>query len=325
MTFQRRQFLQFAAAAAALPAFLRTAHAQAWPARPVRIVVGFPAGGINDILARLFGKHLSDRLGQPVIVENKPGAASNIATELVVRSPADGYTLLLAAASNTINASIYDQLSYNFLRDIAPVAAIGRAANVLVVHPSFPAKTIPEFIAYGKANPGKIAMASPGVGTSQHVGGELFKMMAGIDMLHVPYRGGALALADLMSGQVHCYFAATASAIELVKAGKIRPLGVTSAERSTALPDIPPIAEFLPGYEASGWYGLGAPAGTPTDIINRLNREIAAALADPVLSQRLFELGAIPIKGTPAEFGAMLEDETKKWAKVVKFAGIKPE
>jgi tripartite-type tricarboxylate transporter receptor subunit TctC len=317
--------LQFSAAAAALPAFSRTSRAQAWPARPVRIVVGYPAGGVNDILARLVGKHLGDRLAQPVIIENKPGAGSNIATETVVRSQADGYTLLLVSAANAINASVYDQMSYNFLRDIAPVAGIGRASNVLVVHPSFPATTIPEFIAYGKANPGKISMASAGVGTSQHVGGELFKMMAGIDMLHVPYRGGAPALADLMSGQVQCYFSATASAIELIKAGKIRPLGVTSTERSTALPDIPAIAEFIAGYEASAWYGLGAPAGTPAEIVERLNRETATVLADPVLSQRLFELGAIPITGTAAQFAAMLEDETRKWSKVVKFANIQPE
>jgi tripartite-type tricarboxylate transporter receptor subunit TctC len=325
MKFQRRQFLHLATAAAVLPALPRIAHAQAWPTRPVRIVVGYAAGGVNDILARLVGKQLSDRLGQPVVVENKPGAGSNIATETVVRSPADGYTLLMVSAANAINTTLYEQMSFNFLRDISPVAGLGRVSNVLVVHPSFPAHTVPEFIAYAKANPAKISMASAGVGSPQHVGGELFKMMAGVDMVHVPYRGGAPALADLIGGQVQCYFSSTASSIEFIKTGKIRPLGVTSTERSAAVPDIPAIAEFVPGYEASAWYGLGAPKGTPKEVVERLNRETLAALADPALSLRLSELGVVPIKGTAAEFGAMLEDETGKWGKVVKFANIKPE
>jgi tripartite-type tricarboxylate transporter receptor subunit TctC len=325
MKLQRRQFLHLAAAAVALPVVPGVASAEAWPLRPVRIVVGYAAGGVNDILARLLGKQLSDRLGQPVVVENKPGAGSNIATETVVRSPADGYTLLMVSAANAINATLYEKMSFNFLRDIAPVAGIGRASNVLVVHPSFPAATVPEFITYAKANPGRISMASAGVGSPQHVGGELFKMMAGVDMVHVPYRGGAPALADLIGGQVQVYFSSTASSIEYIKAGKIRPLGVTSAKRSVALPDIPAIAEFIPGFEASAWYGLGAPKGTAAEVVDRLNREVAAALANPALSQRLTEFGVLPITGTAAEFGVMLEEETGKWGKVVKFAGIKPE
>jgi tripartite-type tricarboxylate transporter receptor subunit TctC len=324
MTLDRRQFLRSAAASAGLP-LIGVAQADVWPARPVRIVVGYAAGGVNDILARLLGKQLSDRLGQPVVIENKPGAGSNIATEAVVRAPADGYTLLLVSAANAINATLYEQMSFNFLRDIAPIAGIGRASNVLVVHPSFPATTVPEFIAYAKANPGRISMASAGVGSPQHVGGELFKMMAGVDMVHVPYRGGAPALTDLIGGQVHVYFSSTASSVEYIKAGKIRPLGVTSAERSVALPDIPAIGEFVPGYEASAWYGFGAPKGTPADIIDRLNREISAALADPALLGRLADLGVLPISGSATEFGALLEEETRKWGKVVKFANIKPE
>jgi tripartite-type tricarboxylate transporter receptor subunit TctC len=325
MKISRRRFLHLAAGAAMSPALPRIARAQAYPARPVRMMVGYAAGGVNDILARLMGQRLSERLGQSFVIENKPGAGSNIATETVVRSSADGYTLLLVSGANAINATLYDRLNFNFIRDIAPVAGIGRVSNVMVVHPSFPARTVPEFIAYAKANPGKIAMASAGIGSPQHVGGELFKMMTGVAMVHVPYRGGAPALTDLIGGQVQVYFSSTASSIEYIKADKIRPLGVTSAQRSTALPDVPTIAEFVPGYEASAWYGIGAPKNTPTEIIEKLNTQINAALADPKMKARLGEFGALPLVGSAAQFGAMLADETEKWGKVVKFASIKPE
>jgi tripartite-type tricarboxylate transporter receptor subunit TctC len=321
----RRQFLHLAAGAAALPTVTRIARAQTFPTKPVRLVVGYAAGGVNDILARLIGQWLSERLGQPFIVENKPGAGSNIATETVVRSSSDGYTLLLVSAANAINATLYDKLNFNFIRDSAPVSGIGRVSNVMVVNPSFPAKTVPEFIAYAKANPGKIAMASAGIGSPQHIGGELFKMMTGVNMVHVPYRGGAPALTDLIGGQVQVYFASTASSIEYIKAGKVRPLAVTSTERSEALPDTPPISDFVPGYEASAWYGVGAPRNTPAEIIEKLNKEIDAGLADPKLKARLIEFGASPLTGSPSEFGQLLADETEKWGKVVKFASIKPE
>ena len=291
----------------------------------MRIVVGYAAGGVNDILARLIGQWLQERLGQAFVVENKPGAGSNIATETVVRSPADGYTLLLVSAANAINATLYDKLNFNFIRDIAPVSGIGRVSNVMVVNPSFPAKTVPEFIAYAKANPGKIAMASAGIGSPQHVGGELFKMMAGVNMVHVPYRGGAPALTDLIGGQVQVYFSSTGSAIEYIKADKIRALGVTSAQRSTALPNVPTIAEFVPGYEASAWYGLGVPRNTPANIVEKLNKEVNAALTDTKVKARLTEFGALPLVGSASEFGALLADETEKWGKVVKLASIKPE
>ena len=321
----RRQFLHLAAGAAAMPALPRIARAQAYPTKPVRIVVGYAAGGVNDILARLIGQWLSERLGQSFIVENKPGAGSNIATETVVRSPSDGYTLLLVSAANAINATLYDKLNFNFIRDIAPVSGIGRVSNVMVVNPSFPAKTVPEFIAYAKANPGRIAMASAGIGSPQHVGGELFKMMAGVNMVHVPYRGGAPALTDLIGGQVQVYFSSTGSAIEYIKGDKIRALGVTSAQRSTALPNIPAIGEFVPGYEASAWYGLGVPRNTPASIVERLNKEVNAALTDTKVKGRLAEFGALPLVESAPEFGALLAEETEKWGKVVKFASIKPE
>ena len=321
----RRHFLHLAAGAAVLPSVPRIARAQAYPTKPGRIVVGYAAGGVNDILARLIGQWLQERLGQAFVVENKPGAGSNIATETVVRSPPDGYTLLLVSAANAINATLYDKLNFNFIRDIAPVSGIGRVSNVMVVNPSFPAKTVPEFIAYAKANPGKIAMASAGIGSPQHVGGELFKAMAGVNMVHVPYRGGSPALTDLIGGQVQVYFSSTASAIEYIKADKIRALGVTSAQRSTALPNVPTIAEFVPGYEASAWYGLGVPRNTPANIVERLNKEVSAALTDTKVKGRLTEFGALPLVGSASEFGALLADETEKWGKVVKFASIKPE
>jgi tripartite-type tricarboxylate transporter receptor subunit TctC len=325
MNLHRRQFLQLLATSGALPATFGTARAQHFPNRPIRVLVGYAPGGANDILARLVGKHLSDRLGQPVVVENKPGAGSNIATETVVRSSPGGYTLLLVSTANAINATLYNHMTFDFLRDIAPIAGIGRISNVMVVHPSFPARTVPEFIAYAKGNPGKVAMASAGVGSPQHVSGELFKMMTGVDMIHVPYRGGGPALADLIGGQVHVYFASTASSIEYIKAAQLRALGVTSAGRSAVIPDVPAIAEFVSGYEASAWYGLGAPKGIPADIVERINKEVNGGLIDPVLNARLAGLGASPITGSAAEFAELLVEETSKWGKVVKFAGIKPE
>ena len=321
----RRTFIHMAAVAVAVPTLMRPARSQQFPARPVKLVVGYAAGGVNDILARLLGQRLSERLGQSFVIENKAGAGSNIATETVVRAPPDGYTLLLASAANAINATLYDKLSFDFVRDIAPVAAIGRVANVMVVNPSFPAKTVPEFIAYAKANPGKVTMASAGIGSPQHVGGELFKMMTGVDMVHVPYRGGAPALTDLLGGRVDVYFASTVSSVEYIRAGKLRPLGVTSSAKSDALPEIPPIGDFVPGYEASAWYGIGAPKGTPAETIGKLNREIDAGLADPKLRARLIDLGVVPANGSPEAFGRLIAEETAKWANVVRFAKIKPE
>jgi tripartite-type tricarboxylate transporter receptor subunit TctC len=321
----RRKFLHLAAGAAALPAVSRAAWAQAYPARPVRVIVGFPAGGGSDILARLWGQWLTERLGQPFIIENRPGAGTNIATEAAVRAPPDGYTLLQFSTPAAINATLYNKLNFVFLRDIAPVASITRAAYVMAVHPSVPAKTVPEFIAYAKANPGKINMASAGNGTPQHLSGELFKMMAGVTMIHVPYRGDAPALTDLLAGQVQLCFSGLISSIEYIRTGKVRALAVTSATRLEIIPDIPTVADFVPGYEASGWQGVGAPKSTPTEIVEKLNREINAALADPKMKARLLDLGGVPLPLTPAEFGKLLADDTEKWAKVIKFAGIKPE
>jgi tripartite-type tricarboxylate transporter receptor subunit TctC len=325
MKFARRQFLHLAAGAAALPAVSRTAGAQTYPTRPVRIVVGYPPGGGLDIVARLIGQWLSERLGQPFIIENRPGAGGNIGTEAVVRAPPDGYTLLMAVTANAINATLYDKLNFNFIRDVAPVASIVRTPNVMVVNPSTPTKTVPEFIAYAKANPGKINMASAGNGSSQHLSGELFKLMAGADMVHVPYRGGAPALIDLMGAQVQVYFSATASAVEYIRAGKLRALAVTTATRSQALPDIPTVGDFLPGYEASDWYGIGAPKNTPAEIVEKLNKEINAGLADPRLKVRLADLGGTVLLGSPADFGTLLVEETEKWAKVIRAANIKAE
>jgi tripartite-type tricarboxylate transporter receptor subunit TctC len=321
----RRRFLHLAAGAAALPAVSRMARAQAYPTRPVRVIVGYAAGGTYDILARLIGQWLSERLGQPFVIENRPGAASNIAAEAVVRATADGYTLLLAGPANAINATLYDKLSFNFIRDIVPVAGITREPLVMEVHPSLPTKTVPEFIAYAKSNPGKINMASPGNGSSGHVAGELFKMMTGVNMVHVPYRGAAPALTDLLGGQVQGYFGAAPASIEYIRSGKLRALAVTTAARSEAMPEIPTVGEFVPGYEASAWYGVGAPKNTLPEIIDNLNREINAALADPKIKAQLAAQGSRVLAGSPADFGKLVADETEKWGKVVKFSGMKPD
>jgi tripartite-type tricarboxylate transporter receptor subunit TctC len=325
MKLPRRNFLHLAAGSVALPALSRIAVAQAYPSRPVRIIVGFPAGGNLDMIARLMGQWLSERLGLPFVIENRSGAGTNIAAETAVRAPADGYTLLMVGPTQAINATLYDKLNFNFIRDIAPVAGIISTANVMVVNPSVPAKTVPDFIAYAKANPRKVNMASGGTGAPSHIAGELFKMMTGIDMLHVPYRGGAPALTDLMSGQVQVYFGPITASIEHIKAGRLRALAVTTATRSEVLPDIPTVAEFVPGYEASTWYGVGAPKATPAEIVDKLNREFNAGLADPKIKARLADLGGVPMPMTPPDFGKFIVDETEKWAKVVKFAGLKPE
>jgi tripartite-type tricarboxylate transporter receptor subunit TctC len=301
------------------------AGAQAYPAKPVRILVGYAAGGVNDLLARLIGQFLGERFGQTFVVENRPGAGSNIATEAAVRAPADGYTLLLVSAANAINATLYDRLAFDFLKDIAPVAGLSRVPNALLVNAGFRDRTLAELIADAKANPGRITMASPGNGSPQHLAGELFKMRAGIDLVHVPYRGGAPALGDLLAGQVDVLFASVASALPSLKAGKLRALGVTTAGRLEALPDVPAIAELLPGYEASGWYGLGAPRGTPSDVIARLNEGVNAALADPAVKARLAEFGGLPLPGSAADFGAFLAAETATLGSVVKFSGAKAD
>ena len=325
MHFPRREFLRLVAGTAALPVVSRIARAQTYPTRPVRIVVGFPPGGPGDILARLTGQWLSERLGHPFIIENRPGAGGNVATQAVVNASPDGYTLLLVNAANAINATLYEKLKYDFIRDIAPVAGIMRVPLVLEVNPSLPVKTVPELIAYAKANPAKLNMASAGNGTPQHVSGELFKMMAGVNMTHVPYRGSAPALADLLGGQVQVMFDTMPASIEYLRAGKLRPLAVTTATRSESLPDIPTVADFVLGYESSAFYGVAAPKNTPAEIIDKLNKEINAALADPRTNARLVALGGTPFTGSPAEFGKLIADETEKWAKVVKFAGIKPD
>jgi tripartite-type tricarboxylate transporter receptor subunit TctC len=325
MKLPRRRFLQLVGGAAALPGALRIAWAQTYPSRPVRIVVGFTPGGAFDIAARLIGQWLSERFNQPFIVENRPGASTNIATEAVVRSPADGYTLLLGGAVNAVNATLYERLNFDFIRDIAPVAGVIRFPNVMEVNPSFTAKTVPEFIAYAKANPGKINMASSGNGTTQHLSGELFKMMAGINLPHVPYRGAPQAVADLLSGQVQVSFDPLPASIELIKSGKLRALAVTTATRSEALPEIPTLAEFVPGYEASGWNGIGAPKSTPTEIIQKLNQEINAGLGDARMRARFAELGGMVLGGSPTDFGKLIAEDTEKWAEVIKFAAIKPQ
>jgi tripartite-type tricarboxylate transporter receptor subunit TctC len=310
---------------AALPAVSRLASAETYPTRPVRLIIGYPPGGSADMTARLMGQWLSERLGQPFVIESRPGASTNIATEAVVHAPPDGYTLLLVAPANAINASLYEKLNFNFIRDIAPVAGIIRFPNVVVVNPSLPVKTIPELIAYAKANPGKLNMASSGNGSTIHVSGELFKMMTGVNMVHVPYRGGAPALTDMISGQVQVMFDNVPTSIEFIRAGKLRALAVTTAARSEVLPDLPTVADFVPGYEASAWYGVGVPKGTPEEIINKLNKEINAILTDPKAKARLADLGASVITGSAADFGKLVADETEKWAKVVKFSGAKPE
>jgi tripartite-type tricarboxylate transporter receptor subunit TctC len=323
MKLPRRNFLHLAAGAAALPALARIAKAQAYPSRPVRLIGPYTPGGASDTVARLMGQWLSQRLGQPFIIENRPGANGNIGTEAVVRASPDGYTLLMAGAYNAINATLYDKL--NFIRDIAAVAGLVRVPNVMVVHPSVPATTVPEFIAYAKANPGKISMASAGNGALSHVSGELFRMLAGVDMVHVPYRGSGPALTDLLSGQVQISFPTSVASIEYISAGRLRALAVTTAKRSEALPDIPTVGEFLPGYEASNWFGVGAPKATPAEIVDKLNKEINAALADPKLKARLADLGNAPLVLSPADFSKLIAEETEKWGKVVKFSGAKAD
>jgi tripartite-type tricarboxylate transporter receptor subunit TctC len=325
LKLRRRQFLHLAVGAGALPAASRIAKAQAYPTRPVRIVVGLAAGGSVDIVTRLIAQWLSERLGQQFVVENRPGAAGNIATEAVVRAPPDGYTLLVVLAANAINATLYEKLNFNFIRDIALVAGLVRAANVMEVNPAVSAQTVPEFIAYAKANPGKFSFASSGKGSAPHVVGELFKMTAGINMVHVPYRGGAAALIDLLGGQVQVMFDTIPQSIEYIRDGKLRALAVTAATRSEALPDVPTMGEFLPGFEAGSWWGVGAPKDTPVEIIDTLGKEINAGLADPKVTKRLAELGTTPLLFTPTQFGTFMAAETDKWAKVVKFSGANRE
>jgi tripartite-type tricarboxylate transporter receptor subunit TctC len=325
MKLPRRKFLHLAGGVAALPAAARIARAQSYPARPVHLLAGFPPGGIVDIIARLIGQWLSERLGQQFVIENRPGAGSNIATELVVRARPDGYTLLLVSSVNSWNTAIYDNLNFDFMRDIAPIASIVRTPAVMEVNPSVPAKTVPEFIAYAKANPGKIDMGSGGPGSGQHVYGELFKVMAGVDLITVHYRGAGPALPDLMSGRIQVMFDPVASSIGYIRAGKLRPLGVTTAARIDVLPDVPPIGDFVPGYEASGWDGIGAPANTPPEIISILNKEVNAALADATFKARLADLGADPFKNSPTEFSKFIVEYTEKWGNVIRAAGIKAE
>jgi tripartite-type tricarboxylate transporter receptor subunit TctC len=325
MNLPRRRFLHLAAGAAALPAISRVAWAQSYPTRPVRLIVGWPAGGAGDLLARLIGQRLSERLGQPIIIENRPGAGGNLATEAVVRAPADGYTLLQIGANNAVNATLYDKLNFDFIRDIAPVASVSRNLTVLVVHPSFHAKSVPELIAYARANPGKLTMASGGVGSAAHMSGELFKMMAGVDILHVPYRGGAQALTDLLGEQVQLMFDTMSTSIQHIRAGKLRALAVTSATRSDLLPDIPTVGEFVAGYESTVWGGIGAPKDTPGEIIDTLNAEINAMLAEPAMKARMVEIGLTVFASSRAEFGPFIAASTEKWGKVIRAANIKAE
>jgi tripartite-type tricarboxylate transporter receptor subunit TctC len=323
MTLSRRRLLELAASAAVLPALTRIAPAQAYPSRPVRIIVGFAAGTTADIVARLLGQWLSERLGQSFVIENRTGAASNLAAEAVVRAPPDGYTLLQATATNAVNATLYDNLSFSFARDIVPVASIDRTPDVMEVNPSLPVRTVPEFIAYAKAHPGKINMATTGTGGGPHLYGALFKTMAGIEMVDVPYRGDALP--GLIGGQVQVMFAPLPQSLGYIRAGALRALAVTTAMRLDVLPDVPPVSDFLPGYEASGFMGIGAPRGTPAEIVDTLNREINAGLADPKLKARLADLGLTVLSGSPADFGKLIAEETQKWGKVIKSAGIKPD
>jgi tripartite-type tricarboxylate transporter receptor subunit TctC len=325
MKLRRRNFLHLAAGAAVLPALSLNVSAQTYPTRPVRLVVNFTPGATNDILARLIGQWLSERLGQPFVVENRPGAGGNLGTEVVVRALADGYTLLLCGSANTINVSLYQTLSFNFVRDIAPVAGLVRTPGAMVVNPSFPAQTLPAFIAYAKAKPGSVNMASAGIGSTPHMMGELFKMMASLDMVHVPYRGGVPAMTDLFAGQVQVYFQLLPGAITYIRVGKLRALAVTSAMRQNLLPDLPTVAEFVPGYEATAWFGIGAPKNTPSEIIETLNKQINAALADLKMRPQLEEFGGSPLPGSPADLGKLIGQDVEKWAKVIKFAGIKPD
>jgi tripartite-type tricarboxylate transporter receptor subunit TctC len=325
MKLPRRRFLHLAAGTAAFPAVSCIARAQTYPTRPVHLIASYAAGGPNDITARMIGQWLSERLGQPFVIENRTGAGGNIGTEAVVRAPADGYTLLLASSSNAVNTTLYDKLNFDFIRDIAPVAGIIRVPNVMIVNPSVPAKTVPEFIAYAKANPGKLNMATSGNGSTTHVSGELFKEMTGVNLVVVAYRGGGPALVDLLGGQMQVMFEPTVAALEFIRSGKLRALAVTTATRSEVLPDIPTVGEFVPGYEASQWYGIGAPKDTPADVVATLNKEINAALADPKMRARLADLGGIPTPMTPAEFAKLIADETEKWGKVVRAGNIKAE
>jgi tripartite-type tricarboxylate transporter receptor subunit TctC len=325
MKLPRGNFLHLTAGAAALPALAHVAVAQTYPSRPVRMIVPFAPGGTSDILARLMGQWLSERLGQPFVIENRPGANSNIGTEAVVRAPSDGYTLLLVTAAAAINATFYEKLSFNFIRDITAVAGIVRVPSVMVVNPSVPATTVPEFIAYAKSKPGKTTMASAGKGAPSHLAGELFKTMAGVDMVHVPYRGGGPAVTDLIAGQVQVVFPTIVESIEYIRASRLRALAVTSATRSDALPGIPTLGEFLPGYEASGWFGIGAPKSTSSEVVDQLNKQINEGLADPKMKARFADLGGVPMPMTPADFGKLIADETEKWGKVIRAANIKPE
>jgi tripartite-type tricarboxylate transporter receptor subunit TctC len=321
----RRQFLYLAAGAATLPALSRVATADDYPSKPVRILVGYAAGGTTDTMARMIGQRLGERLGQQFLIETRTGAGTNIAAEALVRAPPDGYTLFLATSANAINATLYERLSFNFVRDVAPVAIIADAPLVMEVHPSIPAKTVPAFIAYARANPGKINYASGGIGSPVNVAGELFKMMAGVNMVHVPYRGGAPALADLLGGQVQVMFDTLPSSLEHIRAGKLRPLAVTTTQQLDALPDVPTVADFLPGFEASAWQGLCAPKGTPADIIDRLHKEVNAVVADPEMKRQLEDLSLRVMSGSAADFGKLIAGDTEKWAKVIKFAGIKAD
>jgi len=325
MKFPRRLFLQLAGAAAAFPVLPQIARAEGYPARPVHLIVGFPAGGPQDIIMRLIGQWLSERLGQSFIIENRPGASGNVGAETVVRAAPDGYALLSVSSPNAINATLYKNLNFNFIRDIAPVASIMRVPLVMEVNPSVPVKTVPEFIAYAKANPGKVNYASAGIGTPQHVSAEMFKMMTGVDMVHVPYRGAAPALTDLLGGQVQVMIDTTPASMQHIRSGKLRPLAVTTATRADALPDLPTVGDFVPGYEATSWFGIGAPKDTPPEIIATLNKEINAAIADPKIKARLIDLGGTVLPGSPADFGKLIAAETEKWAKVVKFSGAKPD
>jgi tripartite-type tricarboxylate transporter receptor subunit TctC len=325
MKLQRRKFLHLAAGTVALPAVSRIARAQTYPVRQVHIIVGFPPGGQIDVIARLIGQSLAERLGQPFVIENRPGAGSNIATEAVVRASADGYTLLMVSAANAINATLYDKLNFVFLRDITPVASIERSHIVMLVNPSVPSKTVPAFIAYAEANPGRINMASAGIGTPSHLAGEFLRVMTGVRLIHVPYRGDSLAITDLLGGQVQVYFGSVAGSIEHVRTGRLRGLAVTSATRSELLPDLPTMAEFVPGYELSAWWGVGAPKNTPTEIISKLNNEINVALGSPVMKARIADHGGVAFGGSPADFGKLIADETEKWGKVIRAANIKAE
>jgi len=325
MNRQRRQFLHLVTGAVALPAVSRLASAQAYPTRPVRIIHGFFAGGSADLFARLIGQWLSERLGQPFIIENRPGAGGNIATETVVRAAPDGYTLLLVTVSNAINEVLFEKLNFNFIRDVVPIATVTRGIGVMVVNPSFPAKSVPELIAYAKANPGKMNMASGGNGGPQHIYGEYFKMMAGVDLLHVPYRGGPAALTALIAGEVQMMIDNLSIAIEQIRVGRLRALAVTASTRSEVVPEVPTLAEFVPGYEATAWLGMGAPRNTPREIIEKLNKEINAALADPKFKARITDLGYTPFVTSSAEFGQFIVDETEKWGKVIRAANIRAE